>query len=406
MRSAKNPADTEARLFADVHEFHDGIDKVVALANQKPSQYGQFPKGIQKIKDSGRLDMNKDQLRLYNKRRRELIDRVMADVQVAVTLPFNVKEMLQRNFNPQFVIFDEVSFFRDPDLFHVLGQLREDVRVLLVGDYRQLSPPVFTPAGESAWSKSAFERLIEKGYYQTLLNISYRSYKDLYEPASVVYYEGKADAFRNEPSGDLNITANPLRDMDSAGALPLHLPHVSGNTRKDPSGSLYHQQEAELGICLAQQLLGRGIRSILSMPPYRAQVWVHIGKEIPPLAVTTIELTYTAESRAFHREAFLRIITVAGLKPKRGGRGPKPTGGATVLERDTNLMNPHQADAILHVGPVAVCLVIVEMFADALSLRLVAVRASMISEQRNAAVQAFTSADSTVQVFSAVAHWA
>jgi hypothetical protein len=57
-------------------------------------------------------------------------------------------------------------------------------------------------------------------------------------------------------------------------------------------------------------------------------VWVHIGKEIPPLAVTTIELTYTAESRAFHREAFLRIITVAGLKPKRGG--PKPTGGATV----------------------------------------------------------------------------
>ena len=69
--------------------------------------------------------------------------------------------------------------------------------------------------------------------------------------------------------------------MDSAGALPLHLPHVSGNTRKDPSGSLHHQQEAELGICLAKQLLGRGIRSILSMPPYRAQVWVHIGKEIP-----------------------------------------------------------------------------------------------------------------------------
>jgi hypothetical protein len=63
-------------------------------------------------------------------------------------------------------------------------------------------------------------------------------------------------------------------------------------------------------------------------------------------------------------------------------------------------------DAILHVSPVAVCLVIVEMFADALSLRLVAVRASMISEQRNTAVQAFTSADSTVQVFSAVAHWA
>lgn len=52
----------------------------------------------------------------------------------------------------------------------------------------------------------------------------------------------------------------------------LHLPHSEGDTRKDPSGSLYHEQEAELGICLAQQLLNRHTGSILIMSPYRAQV--------------------------------------------------------------------------------------------------------------------------------------
>jgi hypothetical protein len=71
-------------------------------------------------------------------------------------------------------------------------------------------------------------------------------------------------------------------------------------------------------VCLARDI---GDRMDISPLGENAE-WVHIGKEIPPLAVTTIELTHTAESRAFHREAFLRIITVAGLKPKRGG--PKP----------------------------------------------------------------------------------
>ncbi|GES66652.1 P-loop containing nucleoside triphosphate hydrolase protein [Aspergillus terreus] len=184
--------------------------------------------------------MNKDQLRLYNKQRRELIDRVMADVQVVITLPFNVKEMLRRNFNPQFVIFGEASL--------------SATRISSIGDHKQLSHPVFTPAGEAAWSKSAFERLIEKEYHQTLLNIPSRSYKDLYEPTSVAYYEGKVDTFRNQPSGDLNITsANPLRVRlaDRTWTLRglshfLHLPHIQGSMRKDPSGSLFHQQEAEL----------------------------------------------------------------------------------------------------------------------------------------------------------------
>lgn len=66
-------------------------------------------------------------------------------------------------------------------------------------------------------------------------------------------------------------------------------------------------------VCLARDT---GDRMEVS-PMGETAGYVRIGSEIPPLAVTTIRLTHTAESRAFHREAFLRIITVAGLKPKR-----------------------------------------------------------------------------------------
>jgi hypothetical protein len=53
--------------------------------------------------------------------------------------------------------------------------------------------------------------------------------------------------------------------------------------------------------------------------------WVNIGSEIPPLAVSTIEPAHTPESRVFHREAFMRIISLAGLGPKRGaGQDSEP----------------------------------------------------------------------------------
>ncbi|KAB8239521.1 AAA domain-containing protein [Aspergillus alliaceus] len=174
------------------------------------------------------------------------------------------------------------------------------------------------PAGEAAWSKSAFERLIDKGYHQTLLNITYRSYKDLYEPTSVAYYEGKVDTFRNQPSRDLNITsANPRTvQLKMTWALRglshfLHLPHIKGDTRKDPSGSLFHEQEAGLGVYLAQQLLARRIGSILIMAPYRAQVarvnrfWDQKVPEVKPRPRTqTVDASQGSEA-----EVIIVLIT-------------------------------------------------------------------------------------------------
>ncbi|GES60421.1 P-loop containing nucleoside triphosphate hydrolase protein [Aspergillus terreus] len=190
------------------------------------------------------------------------------------------RELIRRDFNPEFVIFDEASFFRDPEIFHVLGQLRADARVLFVSDHKQLSPPVFTKQGEVAWSASAFDRLIKKGYQQTLLNVSYRSHKILYHPTSVAYYEAKVKSFQESPRRNLGIdSTNPLVVQlgNLTWSLPglshfVHLPRRKNDTKKDPSGSMFHPEEAKLGVALAYSLVARGVRDILIMSPYRAQV--------------------------------------------------------------------------------------------------------------------------------------
>ncbi|KAE8326231.1 P-loop containing nucleoside triphosphate hydrolase protein [Aspergillus sergii] len=270
-------ADSEARLFAGVTAPDDDITQMIACAKESSSTYRQFLDGIRTIQASGRL---KSHLKDFNKQRQELIRAFMKGVQVVVTLPLNIREMIRREFNPEFVIFDEANFFRDPEIFHVLGHLRPDARVLFVGDDKQLSPPVFTTEGNTAWSVSAFERLINKKYHHTLLNVSYRSHKILYRPTSVTFYDGKVRTFSDGPCIDFGINAaSPLvvRLGNMTWTLPglshfLHLARVEGDARKDPSGSWFHSQEAELGVTLARILVDRGVRDILIVTPYRAQV--------------------------------------------------------------------------------------------------------------------------------------
>ncbi|GKZ22054.1 mitochondrial escape protein 2 [Aspergillus brasiliensis] len=197
-------------------------------------------KGISNLTNSGRV---KSAFKEFNQQRHGLISVAMNDVQVVVTLPLNVKEMLRREFNPKFAIFDEASFF-----LSVLGQLRSDARVLFVGDHKQLSPPVFTGPGEMAGGKSAFERLVDKEYHQTLLNVSYRSHRILYHPTSLAYYEGKVSTYHDKPFKNVRVDhQNPVlvKLGNQTWTLPglshfLHLAHVTGDTNKDFSGSLYH----------------------------------------------------------------------------------------------------------------------------------------------------------------------
>ncbi|KAL2872774.1 P-loop containing nucleoside triphosphate hydrolase protein [Aspergillus lucknowensis] len=288
----RSRADSEARLFAELTSPHDDVEQIIARANEQPGKFRHFLNGIQSIRTSGRV---KSQFREFNRQRRELIESTMENVRVVVALPLNVKEMLRREFNPEFVIFDDASFFRDPEIFHVLGQLRADARVLFVGDHRQLSPPVFTKPGEIAWSTLAFERLVKKNYHQTQLNVSYRSHSILYHATSVAYYEAQVQSFHDKPSRNTGINrVNPLVAQlgDQTWTLRglshfVHLAHVKADTQKDASGSLFHA----------------GARDILIMSPYRAQVglvqrvWeqMNSNREVRP-RVQTVDASQGSEA--------------------------------------------------------------------------------------------------------------
>ncbi|OJJ72153.1 hypothetical protein ASPBRDRAFT_65819 [Aspergillus brasiliensis CBS 101740] len=286
------------------------------LNKENPDRYRQFLQGIGNLTNS---DREKSAFKEFNQQRHEIISAVMKDVQVVVTLPLNVKEMLRREFNPKFAIFDEASFFRDLEIFSVLGQLRADARVLFVGDHKQLSPPVFTGPGEMAWGKSAFERLVDTEYHQTLLNVSYRSHRILYHPTSVAYYEGKVSTYHDKPFKNVRVDhQNPVlvKLGNQTWTLPglsrfLHLAHVPGDTNKDFSGSLYHPREAELGIALARRLIDRGCRDVLIMSPYKAQVACvkKLWEQKHPFSHVTPRVQTSDASHGSEAEAVIVLIT-------------------------------------------------------------------------------------------------
>ncbi|OGM42671.1 hypothetical protein ABOM_008445 [Aspergillus bombycis] len=240
-----------------------------------PGKYRKFLDGIEDIKTSGRV---KRKFKVFSKQRQD--------------------------FNPEFVIFDEASFFRDPEIVYILGQLKNDARVLFVGRDGMGDP---------------FERLINKKYHQTLLNISYRSHKILYRPTSVAYYDGQVEALHAAPRVDAGIhPKNPLvvRQGNRTWTLPglshfLHLAHVEGDTKKDLSGSLFHPTEAEIGVALARSLVDRGCREILIMSPYRAQVALvkKLWEQRHPDAAPCPKVQTVDASQGSEAEAVIVLIT-------------------------------------------------------------------------------------------------
>ena len=83
--------------------------------------------------------------------RKALLKEIMGMTDIVITTVMNVRELEKRNFRPNAIIFDEASFFRDPEISHALSVLSSVNRVLMVGDYNssalQCSP---TAASTSA----------------------------------------------------------------------------------------------------------------------------------------------------------------------------------------------------------------------------------------------------------------
>ncbi|GAB1195096.1 hypothetical protein APSETT444_004350 [Aspergillus pseudonomiae] len=67
--------------------------------------------------------------------RKALLKEIMSMTDIVITTVMNVRELEKRNVRPNTIIFDEASFFRDPEIFHALSVLSSVDRVLMVGDY-------------------------------------------------------------------------------------------------------------------------------------------------------------------------------------------------------------------------------------------------------------------------------
>src|SRR5436190_16872160 len=87
----------------------------------------------------------------YHRQYRLLISMVMRQTRIVVTTPMNAPSFAKRNWDPDVVIFDEAGFCRDPEIFMVLTHCSSAQQVVLVGDDKQLGPPLFTSMGRKAW---------------------------------------------------------------------------------------------------------------------------------------------------------------------------------------------------------------------------------------------------------------
>lgn len=73
----------------------------------------------------------------------------------------NAIELGHQEFKPDMIIFDEASFFRDPEIQYAITTLRTADRILLVGNHKQLWPPAFTNKGWGIWAELAFEQILK-----------------------------------------------------------------------------------------------------------------------------------------------------------------------------------------------------------------------------------------------------
>ncbi|KAN0086432.1 hypothetical protein V8E54_000120 [Elaphomyces granulatus] len=177
------------RLFSGNESPCDDVGRMLKIAESSPLRYAAFIHGVEKLREGGSLAEFREKKK-YDECKAALLEQVMADTDIVITTPLNAAEMPRRKFFPQYIIFDEASFFHDPELIYAMSVVECANRVLMVGDHKQLSPPVFTSTGKSAWQISCFERLLQAGYESCTLDIQYRAHHELYNVTSMMNYDG------------------------------------------------------------------------------------------------------------------------------------------------------------------------------------------------------------------------
>ncbi|KAL5336489.1 AAA domain-containing protein [Aspergillus crustosus] len=208
---------------------------------------------------------------------------------IIVTTPLLAGRLLDIGFKPRVLLCEEISYWRDPDLFGVLSRQHTFERVQFYGDHLQLGPPTFTKPGQLAWQISLMERLLQRNVPSMLLNIQYRTSARIYGTTSRTFYDGEVTS---SPPIDSNQIHESLRQHSLTVVHGNFQYTVNSslcflNVRRSvctqtPSKSWASREEASLAINLAKTLLQRLVvgqpahrlpsRSITILCGYRGQV--------------------------------------------------------------------------------------------------------------------------------------
>jgi hypothetical protein len=117
----------------------------------KTRTHPSFINGLEALEKPGSI-IEKTDVETFKKARGGLLKQVMVDTTVYVSLPFNVKELLNRKFDPQVLIVDKTSFFRAPELFYILSRICTIDRTVFAGDDTQLGQQASILAGQQECS--------------------------------------------------------------------------------------------------------------------------------------------------------------------------------------------------------------------------------------------------------------
>lgn len=111
---------------------------------------------------------------------------------VCTTLSMSASEMFN-NFSRddfEYLIVDEAC--QSVELTNLIPFQHEPKKIILVGDQQQLPATVFSENGnDTRYSRSMFERFLDCGVKNYMLQIQYRMHPSIREFPSNQFYEGK-----------------------------------------------------------------------------------------------------------------------------------------------------------------------------------------------------------------------
>ncbi|KAL8861845.1 MAG: hypothetical protein Q9178_001714 [Gyalolechia marmorata] len=119
-------------------------------------------------------------------------------------------------FKAKTIVNDEAGTTHMPYLMMLIMSFRASVRLILAGDHLQLPPFVLSKEASTYWPASYLEKIVQKKWPNTMLNVQYRMHDQLYAHLPAIIY--KADIYSNSK------TSEPSRFMIKMNELmPLRI---------------------------------------------------------------------------------------------------------------------------------------------------------------------------------------